>query len=42
VVTVRVFVAWENFTIRRNLQDFPDRVLPITRASYGIRWDLWN
>lgn len=42
VVTVRVFVNWENFAIRRNLQDFPDRVLPITRASYGIRWNLWN
>jgi hypothetical protein len=42
VVTVRVFVNWENFTIRRNLQDFPGRVLPLTRASYGIRWDLWN
>ena len=33
---------WENFTIRRNLQDFPGRVLPITRAFYGIRWTLWN
>ncbi|MCG6957951.1 MAG: Plug domain-containing protein [Gemmatimonadetes bacterium] len=42
VVTVRIFANWENFSIRRNLQDFPDRVLPITRASYGIRWNLWN
>lgn len=42
VVTVRVFIDWENFTIRRNLQDFPGRVLPMTRATYGVRWNLWN
>lgn len=42
VVTVRVFISWENFAVRRNLQDVPGRVLPRTRASYGIRWTLWN
>lgn len=42
VVTVRAFIDWENFSIRRNLMDFPDRALPITRATYGIRWNLWN
>jgi hypothetical protein len=42
IVTVRAFVRWENFTIRRNLQDFPDRLLPQTRAEYGIRWTMWN
>ncbi len=42
VVTVRVFISWENAAVRRNLQDVPGRVLPRTRASYGIRWTLWN
>lgn len=42
VLTVRLFVAWENLTVRRNNQDFPDRVLPIFRAHYGVRWTLWN
>ncbi len=42
VLTIRLFVAWENFTIRRANQDFPDRVLPIFRAHYGVRWTLWN
>lgn len=42
IVTVRIFVGWENFTIRRNLQDFPGRVLPRTRAMYGLRWTMWN
>jgi hypothetical protein len=42
IVTVRVFIHWENFTVRRNNQDFPDRILPETRATYGIRWTLWN
>lgn len=42
IVTVRVFVHWENFTLRDNLQDFPNRMLPQTRAVYGIRWTMWN
>ena len=42
IVTMQIFIAWENFSIRRNLQDFPDRVLPHTRAVYGLRWTLWN
>jgi hypothetical protein len=42
IVTVRIFIGWENFTIRRNLQDFPGRLLPITRAVYGLRWTMWN
>ena len=42
IVTVRIFLGWDNFTIRRDLQDFPDRLLPITRAFYGIRWTMWN
>jgi hypothetical protein len=42
VVTVRAFIDWENFSIRTDLQDFPGRVLPMTRATYGVRWNLWN
>jgi hypothetical protein len=42
IVTVRLFLGWENFTVRRNLQNFPDRLLPITRSFFGLRWDLWN
>jgi hypothetical protein len=42
VLTVRLYVAWDNFSIRRNNQDFPDRVLPITRATYGVRWTLFD
>lgn len=42
IVTVRIFMGWDNFTIRRDLQNFPDRLLPITRAFYGIRWTMWN
>ncbi|MSR35202.1 MAG: hypothetical protein EXR95_00970 [Gemmatimonadetes bacterium] len=42
VVALRVFVAWENFSVRRNNQDFPGRVLPIFRSHYGVRWMLWN
>ncbi len=42
VVTVRVFIAWDNFALRQNLQDIPGRVLPATRAVYGVRWTMWN
>lgn len=42
IVTVRIFIGWENFTVRRDLQNYPGRLLPITRAVYGIRWTLWN
>jgi hypothetical protein len=42
IVSMRIFIGWENFTRRDSLQDFPDRVLPITRSFYGIRWTLWN
>lgn len=42
IVSMRIFVGWENFTVRRDLQNYPDRLLPITRAVYGIRWTLWN
>src|SRR5690606_12994605 len=42
IVTVRIFVAWENLAVRRNLQAYPGRILPALRTSYGIRWNMWN
>jgi hypothetical protein len=42
ILTVRLFFTWENFTIRRNLQSYPGRLLPVTRSFFGLRWDLWN
>jgi len=42
IVTVRLFVGWDNFTLRRDLQDFPGRILPVTRSYYGVRWTMWN
>lgn len=42
VVTARIFLEWENFTIRDQNQDFPGRVLPPTRTLFGVRWTMWN
>lgn len=42
VVSMRIFVDWENFAVREDNLDFPERRLPQTRAVYGIRWTLWN
>jgi hypothetical protein len=42
VVTVRAFILWENVTLRPANQDLPGRLLPQTRALYGVRWMLWN
>lgn len=42
VVTVRIFVRWDNLFIRDNNQDIPGLLLPRTRAMYGVRWTLLN
>jgi hypothetical protein len=42
IVTVLLYVEWENVTLRLENQDFPGRRLPRTRAQYGVRWRLWN
>jgi hypothetical protein len=42
VVSVRVFLHWENVSRRPGNQDIPGRLLPVTRAVYGIRWILTN
>jgi hypothetical protein len=42
IVTVRLFLGWDNFTLRRSLQTFPDRNLPYLRSFFGLRWDMWS
>jgi hypothetical protein len=42
VVTVRVFIQWENFTYRLDNADLPGRAQPQTRVMYGVRWTMWN
>ena len=42
VVTVRLFLRWENLFLRQNNQDLPGRLLPTTRVMYGVRWTLRN
>ena len=42
VSSIRLFLRWDNFTLREANQDYPGRLLPQTRAMYGIRWTLWN
>ena len=42
VVTVRLFLRWENLFLRENNQDLPGRLLPTTRVMYGVRWTLRN
>lgn len=42
VLDLIIFVTVENVTFRRNNQDVPGRLLPITRGLYGVRWTFWN
>ena len=42
IVSVRIFLKWENTFGRRELQDIPGRTMPGIRASYGVRWTLRN
>lgn len=42
IVSAVLFVRWDNFTVRDTNQDLPGRVLPATRAMYGVKWTLWN
>ena len=42
ISSVRIFVLWDNLTVRQRNQDYPGRILPQTRAMYGIRWTMWN
>lgn len=42
IVTVRIFIRWENTFGRLGLEDIPGREMPGIRAMYGIRWTLRN
>jgi hypothetical protein len=42
ILTVRLFLGWENWALRRNLQSYPDRLLPPMRSFFGLRWDMWS
>lgn len=42
VLNLNIFATVENVTFRRNNQDVPGRLLPITRGFYGVRWTFWN
>ena len=42
VLDLNIFGTVENITFRRNNQDVPGRLLPITRGFYGVRWTFWN
>ena len=42
VLDLIIFGTVENVTYRKNNQDVPGRLLPITRGFYGVRWTFWN
>lgn len=42
VVTVRLWIGIDNASLRRFNQTYPDRLLPLTRTFFALRWDLWN
>ncbi len=42
VVTVRLWIGMDNFAFRRQLQYYPERLLPYGRSFFALRWDLWN
>jgi hypothetical protein len=42
IVSVRIFVRFENLGTKRDNFDFPGRIQPATRSMYGIRWVLLN
>jgi hypothetical protein len=42
VASARIFIDWENFTVRDGNMDFPERNLLSTRTLFGVRWTMWN
>ena len=42
VSSVRLFMRFDNFTVRDMNQDYPGRLTPRIRSMYGIRWTLWD
>ena len=42
IVTLNLFIRWENIRGKSDNEDFPDRQQPRFRTLYGIRWVLRN
>lgn len=42
VVSVRTFLRWHNFTLRREQYDLPLHAFPIQRIYYGVKWSFTN
>jgi hypothetical protein len=42
IVTVNLFIRWENITGKSDNVDFPDRQQPRFRTLYGVRWVMNN
>ena len=42
IVTVRIFIRWENVAAKDDNFDFPGREQPRFRTIYGVRWTMNN
>ena len=42
IVTLNLFIRWENLTGKSDNVDFPDRQQPRFRTLYGVRWVMNN
>lgn len=42
ISSVRLFLRWENLSVRDMNQDYLGRIQPRTRSMYGVRWTMWN
>jgi hypothetical protein len=42
IVTLNLFIRWENLKRKADNVDFPDRQQPQTRTLYGVRWVMNN
>jgi hypothetical protein len=42
IMTFRIYVTADNLARKDDNQDYPGRLLPISRIMYGVRWTLWN
>ncbi len=42
VITVRAFLRWENFTLRRENYDLPGHLFPVQRIYYGVKWTFFR
>jgi hypothetical protein len=42
IVTLNLFIRWENVRAKNDNVDFPDRKQPQFRTLYGVRWVMNN